>query len=133
MAGLGECASCPLHPEDEEVTEVRLRYTSFKKGDLVESCLSYTTRYFSLYERPGVLVKDSFRCAKSRAELAGEIVLGLMSRSLFIGGGMTYPPGDKVLMSLQVPIGDWETDRHMRALVKCMNILAIQKFRSHKR
>ena len=45
-------------------------------------------------------------------------------------GGVTYPPRDEVLMSLQVPTGDWETDRHMRALVKCTNNLTIQKFRS---
>ena len=46
MAGLGECAFGPCHPEDEEVTEVRLQYGGFREGDLVESCLSCTTRYF---------------------------------------------------------------------------------------
>ena len=56
MAGLGECAFDPLHPEDEEITEVRLRYAGFREGDLVDACLSYTTRYFSLYEHPGILV-----------------------------------------------------------------------------
>ena len=43
---------------------------------------------------------------------------------------MICPPRDEVLMSLQVPTGNCETDRHMRALVKCANNLAIQKFRS---
>ena len=33
MDGLRECAFGPLHPEDEEVTEVRLRCASFKKED----------------------------------------------------------------------------------------------------
>ena len=35
MAGLGECAFGPLHPEDEEVTEIRLRYMEFREEDLV--------------------------------------------------------------------------------------------------
>ena len=43
---------------------------------------------------------------------------------------MTYPPRDDVLMSLQVPTGGWETDRHMRALVRCINNLTIQMFGS---
>ena len=43
---------------------------------------------------------------------------------------MTYPPRDKVLMSLQVPTGDWNMDRHMRALVKRVNNWAMQKLRS---
>ena len=33
-------------------------------------------------------------------------------------------------MSLQVPTGDWDTDCHIRVLVKCTNNLVIQKFRS---
>ena len=130
MAGLGECAFGLLHPEDEEVTEVRLRYAGFREGDIVESCLSYNTRYFSLYEPPGILDQNPFRGAKSIIELAGKNILGPVSWSLFIGGGMTYPSRDAVLMSLQVPTGDWETDRHMRASVKCTNNLAIQKFSS---
>ena len=128
MAGLRECSFGTLYP-DEEVTEVWLRYTGFMEGDLVESCLSYTTRYFSLYERPGILVQNPFRRAKHIAELADENFLGFMSRSLFIGGDVTYPPRDKDLMSPQMPTGDWETDRHKPALVKCTNNLAIQKFR----
>ena len=130
MTGLGERFFDPLHPEYEEVTEIRLRYAGFREGDPVESSLSYTTRYFSLYERPGILVQNPFRHAKSTAELAEENVLGVVSRSLFIGGGMIYPPRDKVLMSLQVPSGDWETGRYKRALVKYTNYLAIQQFRS---
>ena len=80
--------------------------------------------------RTGILVQNPFRRAKSVAELAEENVLGVVSRSLFIGGMMIYPPRDEVLMSLQVPTGDCETDRHMRTLVKCANNLAIQEFRS---
>ena len=49
---------------------------------------------------------------------------------MFIGGGVTYPLRDKVLMSLHVPTGDRMIDRHIRALVKCTNNMAIQKFRS---
>ena len=56
MAGLGECAFDPMHLEGEEVKEIRLRYAGFRKGDLMESCLSNTTRYFSLHECPGILV-----------------------------------------------------------------------------
>ena len=127
MAGLGERSLGPLHPEDEKVTEIRLRYSGFREGDLVEFSLSYTTRYFSLYERPEILVQNPFRRAMSIAELAEENVLGVVSRSLFIGGRVINPPRDKVLMSLQVPTGDCETDRHMRALVKCANNLAIPR------
>ena len=130
MGGLGERSFGPLHPEGEEATEVRLRYSGFREGDFADSSLTYTTRYFSLYERPGILIENPFRRAKSIAELAQENVLGIISRSLFIGGRVIYPPRDEVLMSLQVPTGDSETDRHMRALVKCANNLAIQKFRS---
>ena len=41
--------------------------TRFRERDLVESSLSYTTRYFSLYECPGILVQNPFRRAKSIA------------------------------------------------------------------
>ena len=119
-----------LHPENEEVTEVRLQYAGFREGDLVELCLSNTTRYFFLYEPPGNLIQNPFRSPKFIAELASENVIRLVSWSLFIGGGVTYPFRDEVLMCLQMSTGDWETDRHMRALVKCTNNLAIQKFRS---
>ena len=77
MAGLGECSFGPLHPEDEEVTEIRLRYAGFREGDLVEFSVSYTTQYFSFYERPDILVQNPFRRAKVLAELADEnICLG---------------------------------------------------------
>ena len=56
MAGLGDCHIGPLHPEDEEAAEIRLRYSGYREGPGSESCLTYTTRYFSLYERPGVLI-----------------------------------------------------------------------------
>ena len=90
----------------------------------------YNQIYFSLYERPSILSLNPFRSTKSIVELGRENVLGQISRSLFIGGGVTYPSRDEVLLSLQVPTGDWETDRHMRALEKCVNNLTIQKFRS---
>ena len=84
MAGLGECAFGPLHPEDEEVTEVCLRYTAFREEDLVE--------YFSLYERIGVLIQNPFWNPKSIAELASENVLGLITRCLFIGEALLILP-----------------------------------------
>ena len=98
----------------------------------MKSSLRYITRYFSLYERPGILGQNPIRRAKSIAELAEANVLGPVSRSLLIGGGVIYPPRDEVLMSLQIPTGDWKTDRHMQALVKLSyaNNLAIRKFRS---
>ena len=45
-------------------------------------------------------------------ELGRENVLGLISRRC----GVTYPSPDEVPMRLQVPTGDWKTDRHKRAL-----------------
>ena len=90
MAGLGESSIGPLHPEGEG--EIRLWYAGFRERDLVKFSLSYTTQYISLYERPGIPVQNPFRRAKSTAELADENVLGLVSRSLFIGGGGTYHP-----------------------------------------
>ena len=88
----------------------------------MDSCLSYTTRYFSLYERPGIVVQNSISSPKCITELAGENVLELVSRSLFIDRGRRdNPPRDEVVMSFQVPTGDWETDLYMRALVKCTN------------
>ena len=88
MTGLGECIVGPLHPKDEEVTEVRLRYAGFREGDQVDSCLTYT---------------NSLRSPKPIVELGKENALGLISWSLFVGGRVTYPPFDEVLMSLQVP------------------------------
>ena len=52
MAGLWECAFGPWYPDDDEVTEVRLRYAGFREGSLLELCWTYITRYFSLYEHP---------------------------------------------------------------------------------
>ena len=34
MAGLGESHVRPLHPEDDKVTGLRLRYAGFREGDL---------------------------------------------------------------------------------------------------
>ena len=62
----------------------------------MESGLSYT-RYFSLYEHPGILVHP-FRGPKFIAALAIENVSGFVSRSLFIG--VTYPPLDEVLVRM---------------------------------
>ena len=92
MAGLGECPFGPLHPEDEETTEIRLRYSRYCKEGGSESCLTYTSRYFSLYERPAILVENPFRTAKSIAELDEENALGLISRTLFITGQVVYSP-----------------------------------------
>ena len=130
MAGLGECPFGPLHPEDEEATEIRLRHSKYREGAGSDSCLTYTSRYFSLYERPGVLFENTLRTAKSIAELSEENVLGLISRTLFIAGRVVYPPRDKVLCRLQVPTGDPDTDHHMLSMVKSTDNLAIQKFRS---
>ena len=41
----------------EWTTEVRLRYAGFREGGREESCLTYATRSFSLYEQPGVFSK----------------------------------------------------------------------------
>ena len=48
MTGLGECPFGPLHPEDEEATEIRLRYSGYREGAGSDSCLTITSRYFSL-------------------------------------------------------------------------------------
>ena len=130
MAGLGECPFGPLHPEDEESTAIRLRYSGYSEGAGSDSCLTYTSRYFSLYERPGVLVENPFRTSKSIAELGEENVLGLISRTLLISGRVVYPPRDEVLRSLQVPTGDPDSNHHMRSMIKSTGNLAIQKFRS---
>ena len=106
----------PLHLEGEEVTEVCLRYAGSRAGDLVELCLTYTTRYFSLYESADILFLNPFRNPKSIAELVSTNVMWLVTRSLFVWGGVTYPPRDEILMNLQVPTGNRETDRHTRAL-----------------
>ena len=128
MAGLGECPFGPLHPEDEEAAGIRLRYS--REGAASDSCLTYTSRYFSSYERPGILVENPFRTAKSIAELSEDNILGLISRTLFISGRVVYPPRDEVHWSLQVPIGDPNTDHHMRSMIKSTGNLAIQMFRS---
>ena len=52
-----------------------------------------------------------------RGTREGERV-GTDQSELFIGEGVTYPPRDKVLMSLLLPTGDGETDHLMRALGK---------------
>ena len=78
MTGLGTCDVEPLHPEDEEVTEVRLQYADFREGDRVDSCLTYNTRYLSLYEPPGILIQNPFWSPKSIVELGRENAFGLI-------------------------------------------------------
>ena len=46
MAALGECPFGPLHPEDEEVAKISLRYAGYRDGDGTDSCFTYTSRYF---------------------------------------------------------------------------------------
>ena len=53
---------------------------------------SRVIRPFSLYERPGVLIENPFRSPKSIAELGSENVLALISGSMFVERGVTYPP-----------------------------------------
>ena len=43
MAGLWECPFDPLHPEDEEATEIQLRYSGYREGAGSDSCLTYTS------------------------------------------------------------------------------------------
>ena len=61
MSGVGECRIGVRLPEDSEVLQMRRRFAGFREGDSIESCLIYTMRYFSLYERPGILVENPFR------------------------------------------------------------------------
>ena len=130
MAGLGECSFDPLHPEDEEVTGIRLCYAGYREGDGCDSCLTYTSRYFSLYELPEILVQNPFRTEKSIVELGEENFSGLISKTFFITGRVVYPQRDEVICDLQIPTGDLDTDHHMRSMIKSTGNLAIQKFRS---
>ena len=115
-AGMGECIFGALHPEDEGVTEFRLWYAGFR---VIQRDISLCMTVQGSWSR--------FRSG-ALAELVSENVLRLVSLSLFIWGGVTYPPRDEVLMSFQVPTRDWETDRHK--IIQCTNNSAIQKFRS---
>lgn len=55
--------------------------------------------------------------------LCGKTALDFVSRTLIVVGGVRYQPRNRVFfMSLQIPTGDGEADRQVRALV-------IQKFR----
>ena len=56
MCGVGECRIGVRLPE---VLQMRRRFAGFREGDSIESCLIYTTRYFSLYERRGILVEKA--------------------------------------------------------------------------
>ena len=68
MSGVGECRIGVRLPEDSEVLQMQRRFAGFRKGDSIESCLIYTTWYFSLYKRPGILVENPFRRPKSTLE-----------------------------------------------------------------
>ena len=61
------------------------RYAGFREGGRVDSCLTYTTEYFSLYERSGILIQNPFRSPKSIVELGRENALCLISRHWFVG------------------------------------------------
>ena len=86
MSGVGECGIGVRLPEDSEVMQMRRRFAGFRKGDSIESCLIYTTRYFSLCERPGILVENPFRRPKSILELSKENIFAVVTRSLYVGG-----------------------------------------------
>ena len=76
------------------------------EGEIIEVCWvqgRYTTKYFSLYERPGILIQNR---SGAIMELGWENALGLISRSFVVGGVVTYPPRDEVLISLPLPTGD---------------------------
>ena len=72
IVGLDECNVGSLHPKDEEIT-MRLWYAGYREGDRVNSRLTYTTRYFSLYERPCILIQNPFKSPKSIVELGGRM------------------------------------------------------------
>ena len=81
----------------------------------VEFCLTYTTGYCSVYERPRVLILNPLRRSKS--------ILQLSIRTVFVEGGIRYPPRDEVFMGLQVPTGDGDTRvRSVRASAKTVFI-----------
>ena len=122
MAGLGECDFGPLHPKDEEVTKVRLWYLGTGKGIVphLHNQILFSIRAARYPNLESVQEPQGHRGTRE------EKALGLISRSLFVGGGVTYPLRDEVLISHQVPTGYWNMDCHMRTLVKCVNNLAFQ-------
>ena len=60
MSGVGECHFGVRLSEDSEVLQMQRWFAGFREGDSIESSLIYTSRYFSRYERAGVLEMVTF-------------------------------------------------------------------------
>ena len=75
-----------------EVLQIRRRFAGFREEDSIESCLIYTTRNYTRYERAGILVENPYRNAKSILKLNQEIIFALVTRTLYVGGEFKYPP-----------------------------------------
>ena len=114
MSEVGKCHFGVRLPEDSEVLQMLRRFAGFSEGDSIESSLIYTSRYFSRYERAGILVENQFRKAKSIFVLSQEHVFALVSRSLYVGGEFNYPPREEVFMSLQALCGEPSVDKRIR-------------------
>ena len=118
----------PLHPEDEEVAGIRLRYSGYREEGGSDSFFTiFTTRYFSLYERPG-WIKIPSRQPSLLAELGEENVLGLISRTLFMTRRVVTLRGMKsfVVCRFQLGIRILTTTCGLRLRA----LGTIQKFRS---
>ena len=98
-----------LAPEDEEITGFLLCYAGYREGGGNDSCLTYTSRYFFLHRRPGILVENLFQTIKAIAELGEENVVGLIIRTLFITGrvvtlrGMKSPVACRFQLGIRIP------------------------------
>ena len=84
MAVLVEFNDGPSHPE-EDVTGAS---AEFREGDRVDSCLTYTTRYFSL-QVARYPDSESFQEPQINHRTRREVALGLINQSLFVGGRVT--------------------------------------------
>ena len=124
VAGLGKCHFGPLHPE---ATEIRLRYSGYREGAGSDSCLTYTSRYFSLYERPGILVENPFRTAKSIAELGEENDLGLISiRQAAALGFLGFKAPKKLKRRVEILLtGDQRTSMSRNLAVEIPTVLPL--------
>ena len=94
MTGLGECDSGSFHP---------IWYAC----GMLASGKGPSGVVFDIYDRIFLLLRaarnrhsEPLRSSRSIAELARGDVLGLISWSLFVVGGVTYPPRDEIFMSL---------------------------------
>ena len=112
---------------------MRRRFAGFREGDSIESSLMYTSRYFSRYERAGILVETPFRKAKSIFELSRENVFALVSRCLYLGGEFNYPRREEVFMSLQALYGEPSVDERIRKVVCLAHSVGIQRFQCFAR